>query len=332
MIVPKQGRGRPTKAATELYQQQLKKFASSMIKLTSRLDFKVSSRGWCYVLENEGQIKKSEFDIVQRLINDCRKSGVLPIDICAEDGARIYNHIQSIDNANNSKYLDDLNTRIYQTLNTYTPYSFWDDKKVYIQMLVEKIDLKSLFNPICEKYHVPIANCKGWSDINMRYDLMTRYKEYEAAGCQCYLLYCGDHDPSGLLISDTVRNNLSDISGAADWKPKHLIINRFGLNYDFIIDNNLSWIDGLETGSKKKINDLADPRHPDHNKPYVQDYISQFGARKVEANALVIKPVEGRQLCEQAILNILQDDDAISKYNDDMNKIRKTIIKQYESK
>jgi hypothetical protein len=45
----------------------------------------------------------------------------------------------------------------------------------------------------------------------------------------------------------------------------------------------------------------------------VQSYIEQFGARKVEANALVIRPVEGRELCWQAILRYLPED-ALEKY------------------
>ena len=31
-------------------------------------------------------------------------------------------------------------------------------------MLVEKVDLRSLFGPVCANYAVPIANAKGWSD------------------------------------------------------------------------------------------------------------------------------------------------------------------------
>ena len=33
----------------------------------------------------------------------------------------------------------------------------------------------------------------------------------------------------------------------------------------------------------------------------MQDYLARFGARKVEANALVTRAVAGRQLCEDAI-------------------------------
>ena len=67
---------------------------------------------------------------------------------------------------------------------------------------------------------------------------------------------------------------------------------------DFIEANGLTWIDNLETSRGKS---LADPKHPDHFRPYVQSYLKRFGARKVEANALVARPEAGRELCRQAI-------------------------------
>ena len=66
----------------------------------------------------------------------------------------------------------------------------------------------------------------------------------------------------------------------------------------------MSWIDNLETSSGKN---LADPKHPDHFKPYVQSYLKRFGARKVEANALVARPEAGRELCRQAILRYVAE-------------------------
>jgi hypothetical protein len=53
------------------------------------------------------------------------------------------------------------------------------------------------------------------------------------------------------------------------------------------------------TGSGKL--PLDDPRHSDHHKPYVQNYIAKYGVRKVEANALVVAPEAGRALCRAAI-------------------------------
>jgi len=52
---------------------------------------------------------------------------------------------------------------------------------------------------------------------------------------------------------------------------------------------------------------LADRSHADHCKPYVQNYLSEFGARKVEANALVVRPAAGRKLCREAILKYVPE-------------------------
>ena len=46
---------------------------------------------------------------------------------------------------------------------------------------------------------------------------------------------------------------------------------------------------------------MANPKHPDHNKEYVQSYLKRYGARKVEANAIVVAPEMGRRLCEESI-------------------------------
>jgi hypothetical protein len=92
---------------------------------------------------------------------------------------------------------------------------------------------------------------------------MKRFAEHEAAGRQCVLLLCGDHDPGGLHITDKMRKNLSDLSGAVGWTPENLIISRFGLNADFINRHRLTWIDNLETSSGKQ---LDDENHDDHYK------------------------------------------------------------------
>jgi hypothetical protein len=171
-------------------------------------------------------------------------------------------------------------------------------------MLVEKVDLKALFAPVCAEFCIPIANAGGWVDINTRAAVMQRFEHWEAAGKRCVLLWCGDHDPGGLNISATIRSNFDDLAEAVGWWPDELAIDRFGLNFDFIDRFGLTWIDNLETASGKR---LDDPKHADHNKPYVQNYLKQFGARKVEANALVVRPREGRALCRQAILKYVPE-------------------------
>lgn len=139
------------------------------------------------------------------------------------------------------------------------------------------------------------------------------------------MLYCGDFDPGGLNISNHIRSNLAKLTGATGWSPDNLIIDRFGLNFDFIEEQRLTWIENLSTGSG---GDLGSPKHPDHYRPYVQNYIRQYGVRKVEANALVTRPEAGRELCRQAILKYL-DGDAADDYLESLKSHRERLFDKH---
>ena len=315
-IIPKRSRGRQSAQAQAKYEVEVERFCETIVQINSRLDFRVSSRGWCYLLEEHG-LGKGDFDSAQRLINDCRKSGHLPIQICADDDARTAINLEIADADADDDPIDDVveyelqqieearDDAINSAANTYTPWGFWYSQDCYIEMLVEKIDLKELFKDTCRRFHIPLANSRGWPDINSRDKMMRRFQDMEMRGKQCVLMYCGDHDPAGLSISDQLLSMFSDLSGAVGWSPENLHIDRFGLNADFINDNGLTWIDGLETGSGRN---LEDPRHKDHKKPYVQSYLNEYGAHKVEANALVTRPEAGRKLCLESICKYLDPD------------------------
>jgi hypothetical protein len=247
------------------------------------------------------------------------------MDICAEDGARAFENLENLDDETSTEFAQGWVEHIKQVHNNYTPISFWDDKDVFLPMLVEKIDLKSLFSPVCAEFFIPIANARGWSDLNLRWRIIEMMREHVAAGRRVVLLYCGDHDPAGLNISKSLRKNLAELLTHGEWLNlmDHLTIDRFGLNADFITKHRLTWIDNLKTGSG---GDLADPRHKDHHSDYVQSYLRKYGARKVEANALVVRPDAGRKLCRDTILKYLPADapddyqEALETYREDARR------------
>jgi hypothetical protein len=313
-------KGRRTKTDENKYQYELISFCLALKEIQSSLEFQVSSRGWCYLLEEYG-LSKGDFDKAQKLINDCRKSGKLPLDICAEDNGRIAEGIDEIDSDIEYYASDWVDYVRYKLSTTYNPYYFSDFQDYYLELVVEKIDLKGIFRPVCEEFHIPFANCKGWDDMNSRAAMMRRFQAWESNGKQCVLLYCGDHDPGGFHISDKIKKNLTDLRNAVGWSPDHLIIDRFGLNYDFIQKNNLTWIDNLETSSKER---LDNPNHNDFKKDYVQNYLKQFGVRKVEANALVTRVEEGRRLFKDAVLKYINLD-GIDSYNEATKEARSRL-------
>lgn len=309
-------------------EERLREFAEKLQELSGKIGFKVSARGWCYQLETERLINKDQFDKVESWINTCRGRGILPIDFTAEEEGRKFSGVEEPHENSPIQEMKEWIEAAMHSERYYTP-DWWDGEEYYIQMLVEKIDLKTLFAPVCQKYHIPVATSKGWSSMLQRAEYARRFKEAEDKGLKCVLLYCGDHDPDGLRISTFINNNLialRDIvweDGEEGYDPENLIIERFGLNFDFIERHKLTWINNLITGSGKN---LADPHHKNFKMPYVQEYISTIGARKCEANAIVPMPKEARSLVENAIIEYLGND-AIDRFNNKIEQVYKTVKK-----
>jgi len=309
--------------------KNLTAFAEEIKKISEQIGFKISARGWCYQLEVEGLITKAEFDKVENFINKCRKQGILPIDFTAEEEGRKFSGVEIPDTNTPIQHMKEWIEAAMINEEYYTP-DWWVGEEYYIQMVVEKIDLKTLFEPVCKKYHIPIATSKGWSSMLQRAIYAKRFLEAEEKGLRSVLLYCGDHDPDGLRISDFIKKNIEDLEnivwedGCRGYNPDGLEIIRFGIDHDFIEKHNLSWTDNLITGKKRLPNDLADPRHPNHKMPYVQEYIERFGARKCEANAIVPMPVIARQLVEETIIGYVGQD-ALIRFDKKTQEVKKEV-------
>jgi len=306
--------------------EKLREFAEKLMELSDRIGFKVSARGWCYQMESERLINKDEFDKVESWINKCRKKGILPIDFTLEEEGRQFSGVEKPTTQSPVSFMGLYVNASLSAEDYYTP-DWWNGEEFYIQMLVEKIDLKTLFEPICKKYHIPIATSKGWSSMLQRGVYARRFKEAEDKGLRPVLLYCGDHDCDGLRISEFIRSNLEDLKdvvwedGEEGYDPYNLKIVRFGLNADFIEQHKLTWINNLITGSKK---DLANPNHRNFNMPYVRDYIRIYGVRKCEANAIVPLPNIARKLVESAIIDFLGVD-AVDRFEEKRKNVKKIL-------
>jgi len=328
IVIPKAGRG----VSRAMLDQMYIDFSDQLKRLQRQIGFRISARGWCYIMEQNGLINKDQFDLVNNAINNCRKKGYLPVDFTAEESARQFKGVEEPTTEPPGVWLRDYLNYIFRCENTYIP-EWWADEEYYIQMVVEKVDLVTLFRPICEKFHIPIANAKGWSSISQRAEYARRFKEAEANGLKCVLLYCGDHDPDGLRIGEFLRKNLADIKditwndGEDGYDPVDLEIDRFGLNHSFIATNGLTWIDNLITGSGKN---LASPTHPNYDMEYVQEYLKRYGARKCEANAIVQNPKAGQDLCLQAIEKYLGTN-AEARFQVKIDRVREWI-EEYRQK
>lgn len=330
IVLPKKGVQGKKKIA------QLGVFAEGLIKVINKVGRKLSGRGWCYILEGMNIISKDQFDAVQKAINNCRIEGILPIDFVTQDERRVFYGVErpTTDTPEEKliRYLQDvIEAEIY-----YTP-DWWEGEKYYIQMLVEKGDLVNLFSPVTDEYHIPVAATRGWSSDLQIALTARRFGEAQERGLKGVLLCCFDMDPSGVDIFKKILVHLDKLKGVkwldgtSGYDPKDLILDRFGLNLDFIDANNLMWIDNLITARKK---DLTNPNHPHYNFPYMAKYRkmleSRYGKgnwkRKCEANALVVIPQKSEDLCRSAIEKYLGSE-ALARFQAKTDAVKREFDK-----
>ena len=278
----------------------------------TRPKLKFGARSWGYYLEDGVRVSKGDFDAIEKAIGDARKLGYLPIlGFIAEDQDETRHFSGILNPIDPSHYLQELKEDVFSMLNRLAEINtnFWTGEKYFVMMLTEKGDMKRLFKPICDTYHVPIASTKGWSPIENRALVAQFSKIAEERGQTPVLLLFYDLDIAGRKISTTFRKNLKDCEQGTGYDPgtelnPKLIIERFGLNKDQVDKYCLTWINNLLSSNN---NDLAgtDP-----------GYEREIGRRKCESNAIfkneqTIHAAE--QICSEAIEKY-HGTDAISRF------------------
>jgi hypothetical protein len=272
----------------------------------AKMTFSPTLRGWGYVLEGLGICTKGNFDDVESRITRARKNGMLPLDITAEDATRVASAAQKVS--------DDLQTLIRLYLKS-VPYRFSTAtietfSGIHVELVVEKLDLVGLLEPVTTRYGIPVSCLRGWTDMHSRAALLKRCASY---GLPTAVLMFGDHDVGGLSITDSFQSNLNEVflASGLDYMPNMELV-RVGLNADDIESLGLLWIDGLETSSGK---DLGDTKHKNHMDCNVQQYIRDHGKRKCEANALLRNPKAAQRILIDAVRKYVNDD-ALADYEE----------------
>lgn len=296
----------PVSGPHHLRREARREMGEAIERMSEETGYKFGPRGWAYYAEGLGLITKGEFDRFEKLLTDMRKDGELDPDVIEPDSSRTATEVDDFDAADHppeqiAEYaVSQIGEELRSWANSYNEFGYWDDLGYYVEMIVEKKDLVQIFRSTADRYNVRITNGKGDTDIHTRLAILKRFRDHSEAGRRCILLAIGDHDPKGLHIVEGLHRTFMSCTmiKGLDWDDPDFEVVPIGLTERQIDDLGLMKINNLETGGGR---DLSDPRHPDYNKPYVQDYLAQFGVWKCEANALVGNPTRARDLLEDAI-------------------------------
>lgn len=177
----------------------------------------------------------------------------------------------------------------------------WKTQPSYVEVMVEKQALEGVLIPVCQELDVPFTANKGYSSSSAMYEASKRYLEAKRDGKELYVLYLGDHDPSGIDMTRDVDDRL-----ALFLRTSGIEVKRLALNMDQIEQFNPP-----ENPAK-----MTDSR--------ASDYVAKFGESSWELDA--IEPKTLAQLVRDAV-EALIDDDAWTEAMGRENKMREELNK-----
>ena len=251
---------------------------------------------------------KSNFDTVEARIVEARKLVMLPADFVAEDDSRT---ATACGVETTGPIRDHFWLYLRTAAERFAPVSTLNHYPVNVPVMVEKLDLMGLFRPVVDDYRVPMFCGRGQTDGLSRIEVLKRTAAaWGNYGKRTTMLMFGDHDVGGLSITDGFKRTLGDWlpgSGCPEETLVHIDCVRAGLNIEDITRLDLTWIDGLHTGSKGEVTDLNDPNHKQHFHANVQAYLRAVGAQKVEANALLGNVAQGRDILRRQLQGLVSD-------------------------
>lgn len=85
----------------------------------------------------------------------------------------------------------------------------WGNQTAYLEVMVEKQALEGVLIPVCQEWDVPFTANKGYSSSSAMYEASKRFLKRAEEGKELYVLYLGDHDPSGIDMTRDVIDRMS---------------------------------------------------------------------------------------------------------------------------
>jgi len=155
----------------------------------------------------------------------------------------------------------------------------WGGQPYRPEVWIEKDALTGVIAPICEQLDVPYFACRGYNSLSEMWRASNRFSNNLKVGQVPFIIHLGDHDPSGLDMTNDIIKRSELLTGRDDFTVK-----RIALNYDKV----------------EQYNPLPNPAK--FSDPRANDYIGKFGRSSWELDAL--DPMTISNLIETEILAI----------------------------
>ena len=164
-----------------------------------------------YQLVSHGVIEKTEAQYqgtVIRLMTEMRLSGTLPYSWVVDESRRV-RITQTYDNVRDA---------IEQTAKFYRRSALAQSDD-YVEIWCEKDALAGAMWDVTSKFDVPLMVSRGMPSITFLHGSALEIRRAVEHGKQSYVYQFGDHDPSGVLIPQTIERRLDEMCRELDCPP-----------------------------------------------------------------------------------------------------------------
>jgi hypothetical protein len=192
--------------------------ADKIITLYESQGYVLTLRQLYYQLVSKNVIKnkENEYKRLSKVMTDARYAGLISWK-ALEDRTR---SIRSLDHWMSP-------AEIIESASQSFRHDLWQQQRNRIEVWVEKDALIGVLGPVCEENDVAYFSCRGNASASEMWEGAQRLIQYEDEGQQPWVLYLGDHDPSGVDMTRDVQDRLREFGTSA-------IVQRLALNMDQI--------------------------------------------------------------------------------------------------
>lgn len=155
-----------------------------------------------------------------------------------------------------------------ESVTSWYGITHWDGQPEYLEVWIEKEALADVISRPASQYDVAHMATKGYLSQSEMHTAAKRLRGIESKGRKCTILYLGDHDPSGLDMTEDIRRRMELFRCGAE-------VERLALNMDQVEELN-------PPPSPAKITDSR-----------AADYIERYGDDSWELDALDPATLEG---------------------------------------
>lgn len=141
---------------------------------------------------------QKNYNKVTKIISNARMAGIIDWNAIVDRNRESYMHYYNLG-------IDDA---INDTLEQYRVNRMLL-QDVYIEVMIEKMAIYDIIKTVTNKYSIRLTGDKGFCSNTILYDISKRMIRALQEGKTAYILYVGDHDPSGLTMDKTIKETIS---------------------------------------------------------------------------------------------------------------------------